>query len=74
MPTPPRESMGGTKSHQIVDFEFHKVQFEYLKELENFKNTSDFELLTENELINYEENLTNQTNSYELLRTIVEEY
>lgn len=72
--TPPKESMGGTKGHQIIAYEFNKMSYKYLVELDKFTSTEEFYELsqTERDLITSE--LKNQTKAYELLWARVDTY
>jgi hypothetical protein len=74
MPTPPRESISGTKGHQVAAFEFSKTSYNYLVELERFMDTEEFtELdLAEKDLILGE--LEEQTKAYEILWERVDQY
>lgn len=74
MPTPPRESIGGTKPKQIADFNFHKAQFEYISDIETYTQSQDFSDLTEEEKTIINSNLRNQNIAYEELREIVDSY
>lgn len=74
MPTPPKESIGGNKSHQFAALDFAKKQYDYLVELETFLTTQDFADLSEIEQFLINKEIDEQNISYETLRGRLEEY
>ena len=74
MPTPPKESIGGTKGHHLVAFEFAKTEFEYLVALERIKNDSAFSELSDPEKTRIENEVKQRNLVYENLRLRVEDY
>lgn len=74
MPTPPKETIGGRKGHHVVAFEFAQKQFEYVTEMESFKETSDYDEMLELEKSQFDTELEQQNFAYETLRLRVEDY
>ena len=74
MPAPPRQSIGGTKGHQIEAFEFSKSSYNYLVDLEAFTKTEEFNELNQVERDLIANELKNQTKSYNILWERVNSY
>jgi hypothetical protein len=74
MPTPPKESIRGTKAHQITSFEFAQKQFSYIREMEVFAESEDFTELSETEKAFITNEIEQQNYAYETLRQRVEDY
>lgn len=75
LPTPPKESIGGTKpKHHSLALDFHLSQFVYISDLKAFAESRDFANLSEveQERINIE--YEQQCFAYETLRQRVEDY
>lgn len=74
MPTPPKESIRGTKRHQIVSFEFTQKQFDYIVEAESFIESEEFQELPEIERSYILSEVDQQNFAYETLRLRVDSY
>lgn len=74
MPTPPKESIGGTKGHQIAAWEMSKTIYDYLRDLTDFSTSVEFEdePAGDQELIFSE--LTELEKAYEILNARVANY
>lgn len=74
MPTPPKESIRGTKSFEIAAFEFAKNQYSYITELETFTESEDFTKLSEEDQLVIQKEVELQNNAYEVLLLRVDNY
>jgi len=74
MPTPPKESIGGTKGHQIIAFEFSNKEFEYLKSQEILIASEDFSDFENSEKESILNEFEIRSAAYETLRIRVEDY
>lgn len=74
MPTPPRESIGGTKGHQLATLEFAQIQYNYIVNREAFRETEDFLELTDWEKVKIEEEIELQNESYACTLEILNSY
>lgn len=74
MPTPPRESIGGTKGHQIAMWEFsHKIynELESIEALKKDAEWDDISMVEQTQIDNYYYKLED---AYNDLLTIVDSY
>ena len=74
MPTPPRESIGGTRPHQINAFNFSKASYDYLVTLDEFEQSEEYGALDQSEKDLIQDEIFQQTKAYETLWARVEEY
>lgn len=74
MPTPPRESIGGNKGSHVLSFEFSRATYAYIVDMESFKESDDYNDLTEDEKMDFKAELTEVNAYYENLINRVKEY
>ena len=74
MPTPPKESIGGSKPHQLAAFEAVQNEFRYISKLENFTNSDEFYELDKFEQAQITTELEMRTRAYEVLNARVNNY
>ena len=74
MPTPPKESIGGSKPHQLAAFEAVQNEFRYLTKLENLAKSEDFEELDEFEQAQILSEIDMRSRAYEVLNARVLNY
>lgn len=74
LPTPPKETIGGTKGHHKTAATFMDKQYRYLLDLKDFAESTEYseEDQSERDMIESEYDL--QYNAYEALRKRVENY
>lgn len=71
---PPRESIGGTRPHQIAAHEFSKTSYDYLVHLDSFTQSEEYEALDQSEKDLIEDEIFQQTKAYETLWARVDTY
>lgn len=74
MPTPPKETIGGTRPRHIADHEFALIQYDYIVHKEDFITTPEFQAMDEDEQTAANMDIELQNVAYENLRLIVEDY
>jgi hypothetical protein len=72
--TPPRESIGGNKGNHLSSFEFSRATYAYIVDMERFKESNDYNDLTEDEKMDFKDELTHVNAYYENLINRVKNY
>ena len=74
MPTPPKESIGGKSSYQNIAFDFVQKEYNYLLDLEAFRDSEEFTYLDEFEQAQILSEIDQRNRLYELLSARVDKY
>lgn len=74
MPTPPRESIGGNNPRHLAALEFSQNEYNYLINTEVFKNSEEYQSISDDEKILIETEYDQRLGAYETLNKRVSEY